>query len=405
VGSAVIVGAGPAGAVLAYLLARRGIETTLLERRDDFAREFRGEVLLPGGLEPIQQMGLWDALQAVPQVELQGAHFFVLGKHVLTLSFASDSFGRFGPRWMSQPGLLEMLVAEGSKHSSLHFLRGASATALLEENGRFVGVRARDADGEHEIRADLVVGADGRTSMVRRRAGLAVHQDPTPMDIVWCKIPMLPAIADAPHLRAYAGGGHLLIAAPVYDGNLQLGWVIPKGSFGEIRQRGMAECLDAMAHHADPDLAAHLQRHRDDSIAPFLLSTVSDRVRGWTKPGLLVIGDAAHTMSPVGAQGLNVAIRDAVVAANHLVPALSGPPTPGIVDNAARAVQAERHHEIKITQRAQRLAPYVVLRDGWPQRAFFRTVRWRAGKRPPRERGSKAFRRIAMGVDPVRLQV
>ncbi len=404
-GSTVIVGAGPAGAVLAYLLARRGIETTLLERRDDFAREFRGEVLLPGGLEPFQQMGLWDALRTVAQVELRGADLFVFGKLVFTLPFADGAFGPLGPRWISQPGLLEMLVAEGSKYSSLHFLRGASGTALLQESGRFVGVRARGDNGEQEIRADLVVGADGRASMVRRHAALSIRRDPTPMDIVWCKIPMLPAIAHAPRLRAYTGRGHLLIAAPVYDGHLQLGWVIPKGSFGEIRHRGMPECLDAMAQHADPELAGHLRRHRNDSIAPFLLSTVSDRAREWTKPGLLVIGDAAHTMSPVGAQGLNVAIRDAVVAANHLVPVLSGPSTPAAVDAATRAVQAERHHEIQITQRAQRLAPYLVLRDGWLQRAFFRTVRRFAGAGPPRELRGKTIRRIAEGVDPVQLRV
>jgi len=401
-GSAVIVGAGPGGAVLAYLLARGGVAVTLLERHDDFAREFRGEVLLPGGLEPIHQMGLWEAFRGVPQVELAGADLYVHGHPVLSLSFASPELGLFAPRWVSQPGLLEMLVREAGREPGFCFLRGAAATALLENGGRQVGVRARVDGAEREIRADLVVGADGRTSMVRRRARLAVHEDRTPMDIVWCKVPMLAA---PPRLRAYAGRGHLLIAAPVYDGTLQLGWVIPKGSFGEIRERGMPECLDAMADHVSPDLAEHLRRHRGDAIQPFLLSTLSDRVVEWTRPGLLVIGDAAHTMSPVGAQGLNVAIRDAVVAANHLVPALAGPAAPAAVDAAARAVQAERAREVRVTQRLQRLAPYLVLRDGWANRAFFGAVRRIAGTGPPRERTSRALVRAGFGVDRVRLRV
>ncbi len=404
-GSAVVVGAGPGGAVLAYLLARRGIETTLVERQEDFAREFRGEVLLPGGLEPFQQMGLWDALQTVPQVDLHSGWLYVHGKHVLSLSFADDEFGPYGPRWMSQPGLLEMLVAEGSKHPSLRFLRGVTVTGLVEEGGRFTGVRLGGDGGEQEIRADLVVGADGRTSIVRRSGGFEVRQDPTVMDVVWCKLPPLAAMTDPPRLRGYAGHGHLLIASPVHDGMLQVAWVIPKGSFGEIRKRGMPECLDAMADQADPELAEHLRRHRDDAIAPFLLSTVSDHVRQWTRPGVLVIGDAAHTMSPVGAQGLNLAIRDAVVAANHLVPVLSGSAAAVAVDAAARAVEAERAREIRLTQRFQRLAPYLVLRDGWANRACFAAVRRIAGAGPPRERVSRAFLRAAMGVDEIRLRV
>jgi len=400
-----VVGAGPGGAVLAYLLARRGVDTTLVERQDDFAREFRGEVLLPGGLEPFRQMGLWEALQAVPQVDLSGGDLFVDARHVLALSFADDAFGPFGPRWLSQPGLLEMLVAEGAKHPSLRFLRATAATALVQEGGRTVGVQVRTRTGEEALRADLVVGADGRASMVRRRAGLAARTDPTPMDVVWCKLPLPAGWDDPPRARAYAGHGRLLIAAPVYDGHLQIAWVIRKGHFGEIRERGMPECLDAMADHVDAALAAHLRRHRGDAISPFLLSTVSDCVREWTRPGLLVIGDAAHTMSPVGAQGLNVAIRDAVVAANHLVPVLCGAAEPAAVDAAARAVQAEREHEIRVTQRAQRFAPRLVLRDGWANRAFFAAVRWLAGPGPPRERVSRTFRRLGMGVDPVRLEV
>ena len=332
-GSVLIVGAGPGGAVLAYLLARRGQDVTLIERHDDFAREFRGEVLLPGGLEPFSQMGLWDRLDAVPHVQFVGGEGYLQGQLALRLSFRDSALGRYAPRWISQPGLLEMLVAESQQHASFRFERGVAVTGLIEEDGRTVGVRTRDA----EFRADLVVGADGRTSIVRRKAGFAVREDRTPMDVVWCKVPLPPGMQDEPRLRFYAGGGHILVAAPVYDGTLQLGWVIRKGSFGELRKKGMEAIVDAMARHASPDLAAHLLEHRGDATAPFLLSTVSDRVDRWTRPGLLLIGDAAHTMSPVGAQGLNIAIRDAVVAANHLVPALeAGAEGPGPAPRGAR---------------------------------------------------------------------
>jgi 2-polyprenyl-6-methoxyphenol hydroxylase-like FAD-dependent oxidoreductase len=353
-------------------------------------------------------MGLWGALQDVPQVDLARAELFVRGRPVLTVSFGDDLFGRFGPRWLSQPGLLEMLVGEARRFPGFRLLRGVTAQALIEEGGRCRGVRVRGNDGEREIRADLVVGADGRASMVRRRAGLPVRQDPTVMDVVWLKLPLPPFMVDPPRVRAYAGNGHLLIASPSYDGRLQIGWVIRKGTFGEIRKRGMPECIDAMGDHVSPEFAEHLVRHREDGIQPFLLSTVSDRVERWSRPGLLVIGDAAHTMSPVGAQGLNTAIRDALVAANHLVPVLEGGAAPEALDRAAAAVEAERRHEVAVTQRAQRLAPYVVLRDGLANRLFYGLVVRMAGNDappPPSPGVSRRFRRVAAGVDEVRLRV
>jgi 2-polyprenyl-6-methoxyphenol hydroxylase-like FAD-dependent oxidoreductase len=255
------------------------------------------------------------------------------------------------------------------------------------------------------VRGDLVVGADGRGSVVRRRARLPESRDPTPMDVVWCKLPLPAFLAGGDVLRAHLGGGHLLIAAPVYDGRLQIAWIIPKGSFGEIRERGMPECLDAMAAHVSPDLAEHLRRHRDAAVHPFLLSTVSDRVLEWTRPGLLLIGDAAHTMSPVGAQGLNIAIRDAVVAANHLVPALLGGADPRAVDAAAKRVQEERVPEVSQVQRLQALPPRVILRDTWWSRLALGVVPWLLRSDIGRGRRGALFRRLAFGVTEVQLAV
>jgi 2-polyprenyl-6-methoxyphenol hydroxylase-like FAD-dependent oxidoreductase len=400
-----IVGAGPAGATLAYLLARSGVEVTLLERHEDFRREFRGEVLMPSGLEPYQQMGLWDELESVPQVRFASALVYVNGQLRVRLPVDGADFEPFGIRWVSQPGLLEMLVEQAGRHPGFRLERGASVGALVEEHGRIVGVEARIGGVARELRADLVIGADGRGSVVRRRAELAVTEDPTPMDIVWCRMPMLPGIEEVPTLRLYVGGGHLLICAPTYDDRLQLGWVIRKGAYRHVKDAGIPACLDEMARQVSPDLAAHLRRHRDDAIDTFLLSTVSDRVREWTRPGLLVIGDAAHTMSPVGAQGINVAIRDAVVAANHLVPVLTKQGDGDALDAAARAVQAEREPEVRQIQRLQAIPPPVLLHDSWWSQAILAVLPRIAGSRllaAPRRAG---FRRFASGITDVRLSV
>jgi 2-polyprenyl-6-methoxyphenol hydroxylase-like FAD-dependent oxidoreductase len=401
----IVVGAGPAGASLALLLSQRGIEVTLLERQTDFAREFRGELLLPGGLEALVQMGVWDAFEAVAQVQLEVLELFVDGRRRARLDAAAIGFGDRAPRWVSQPALLEMLVARGAAFPGFRLERGATVRALLQENGRTVGVRALLADGEREVRAELVVGADGRSSAVRRRAELPEHQDPTPMDVVWCKVPLPDYAREAKVFRGYLGRGHLLLAAPVFGGMLQVGWVIRKGAFGELRERGTEACLHEMANHVSPDLAAHLRRHARDVTEPFLLSTVSDRVTEWSRPGLLVIGDAAHTMSPVGAQGINIALRDAIVAANHLVPALRGGALPAALDAASRAVQAERVPEVEAIQRLQAQAPRIVLNDAWWAQLVLRALPLllRSGIGSAARGG--LFRRFAFGVADVRLTV
>ncbi len=403
--SVAIVGAGPGGATLAYLLARNGVTVTLLERHRDFRREFRGEVLMPSGLEPFAQMGLWDAVDAVPHVKLRGGKLHLNGVQKARIDFDPDDFGPYAPRWVSQPGLLEMLVQEASRYPGFHLERGGSVSDLLQENGRFVGVRFKKSGEEKEIRADFVVGADGRGSVVRRRAALPDSKDALPMDVVWTKLPLLPELESDPVLRLYLGHAHLLIAAPIYDGHMQMAWVIPKGSYSELRKEGIPAFLDEMAGHVSPDLRDHLRKHRDTSIDTFLLSTVSDRVKQWSRPGLMVLGDAAHTMSPVGAQGLNVAIRDAVVAANHLVPALSGDADPAHVDAAARAIEAERVPEVRVIQRGQALAPKLFFSTRWWARALLAGGLSLIGTRFVQARISRGFARVASGQTEVRVEV
>jgi 2-polyprenyl-6-methoxyphenol hydroxylase-like FAD-dependent oxidoreductase len=401
VAGVVICGAGPAGATLAYLLARRGIEVVLLERQRDFEREFRGEVLMPSAFDAFAQMGLGDAVRALPQVVLRGARAFLLGRELASVDLDSARLG--GPAaWVSQPRLLEMLVEQASRFASFRFERSAVARELLREGGRVVGARVQTAEGERELRADLVVGADGRASLVRRELGVAVRRERTEMDVVWCKVPLPGFMAGEARLRAYLGRGHFAVVGPTPDGMLQLGWVIRKGQFGLLRARGVDEWIESLASHVDPQLAAHLRAQRAAISRPFLLDVVADRAAHWSAPGALLIGDAAHTMSPVGAQGLNIAIRDALVAANQLVPALEGGAGARELDAAAARVEAERLPEVRWIQRLQELPPRVALRDTW-------WVPWLVRLSVPfflgRRAGGVLLRRFTRGVDEVVLRV
>ena len=402
-----IVGAGPGGASLAYLLARRGIEVVLFERQTNFAREFRGEVLLPGGLDALRQMGLSQEFESLPHVKLGAGELYFNGKLRARNNFDEQFPGEMKPCWTSQPALLEMLVTRSTQYPNFRFERGARVRDLIESDGRIVGIEL--ADGR-SVQGSLVIGADGRTSIVRRRSGLDVSSDPTPMDIVWCKLPLPEFLQNDKHIRAYVGRGHLLIAAPVYDGHLQIAWIIAKGSFGEIRERGIPKCLDQMAAHVSEDLADHIRRHRNDSVQPFVLSTVLDRVEPWSRPGMLLIGDAAHTMSPVGAQGINIALRDAIVAANHLVPVLeaaqsSGGDVGSALDSACLAIESERSVEVDRIQRLQAFPPRVIMSDSWWSRLALSILPLLIGSRIAAARGGRVFREFAFGVSDVQLRV
>jgi 2-polyprenyl-6-methoxyphenol hydroxylase-like FAD-dependent oxidoreductase len=402
----IVVGAGPAGALLAYLLASRSHQVTLLERTRDFAREFRGEVLMPSGLEALDQTGLWAEVDALPHVPLRAVEFYLNGIRRLRQELPVETFGRHRPTWMSQPELLEMLVAQAARFPGFRIERGATVRGLCESDGRVRGVRVLWADGSESDRlGDLVVGTDGRSSTVRRRAALAERRDRVPMDVVWCRIPRPDFLAEDEHFRFYVGNGNLLLASPVPGDQLQIGWLIAKGAYGDLRRRGMPEWLDEMRAHVSPDLAEHLRRHRERASAPFLLSTVSDRVLGWSRPGVLVLGDAAHTMSPVGAQGINVALRDAVEAANELVPVLDSGADAAALDAACQRVEALRVPEVRAIQRLQALPPRVLFRRTWWARLLLELVPRLLGSDIARARRGTIFRSFAFGVTEVRLRV
>ena len=397
----IVVGAGPAGASLAYLLARCGIQTTLVERQTDFAREFRGEGLMPSGTDALRQMGLSAQLDGLPQTEAREVHLYQGAAQRLRVPVAAAGVA---PRFVSQPALLEMLVTEASKFGSLRIERGFTVRDLLWRNDQVVGVRGDGPDGPRSIDATLVVGADGRASVVRKRSHLDRGREQEAFDVVWCRVPMLAGWGDV--VRMYLGRGHFCVVFPAHDGRLQVGWVIAKGEFGELRRRGVEEWLAELQRNVSPDFADHLKAHQDELVHPFLLDVVCDRLTEWSEPGLLLFGDAAHPMSPVAGQGINIALRDALVAANHLVPVLRGGGTPLEVAAACRRIRDERLPEVKTIQTMQQLLPRVLFqRTPWSRFLVGRVgpALLRVGLLPLMARS--AARRFTHGTTGVELRV
>lgn len=397
-----IVGAGPAGASLACVLARRGVRVVLLERQRDFSREFRGEVLLPNGVDALQQMGFAAALAATPHATFESVAIYANRRTLAEVALDSALFDGRDPMAVSQPALLEAIVAEAVKQPSFRFVRGATVRDLLREGDRVTGVRFDTSEGERRFSADLVVGCDGRSSIVRRKGGLHASEQAPPMDIVWCKLPGLPSLLRG--ARAYLGGGHLLIAYGTYGGQLQVAWAILKGTFGDLRRRGIPQWIEEMAGHVSDDLAAHLRAHAGAAAHPFLLDAVSDRVLTWSLPGALVLGDAAHTMSPVGGQGLNMALRDAIVAANHLVPALAEGSAEAL-DDAAQQIERERTTEIVAVQRLQALPPRIVLARAFWGEPVRRALAVLLASGPGRALVAHQIRPFLFGTHPLHLDV
>jgi 2-polyprenyl-6-methoxyphenol hydroxylase-like FAD-dependent oxidoreductase len=363
----VIVGAGPAGLALAYLLARRGVGVTVLESHPDFARAFRGEGLQLSGIDALRQMGLGEQLDRLPQAMLNHMDIYRAGR--LRVRTSTASLGREGVRLVSQPALLAILAEEAGRHPGFRLEMGTTMRGLLQEGGRAVGVRADGAGGPREYRADLVVGADGRHAATRKQGKFAELAAPQDFDLLWVKVPFPDSLTDRT-AGLVDTTKRATMAFPTADGQLQLAFVIPKGGYQALRAQG-ENWTDELIAHLPAHLAEHLRAHREAVARAMLLNVVCGRLTTWTAPGLLLIGDAAHPMSPVGGQGLNIALRDALVAANHLCPVLSAGGDPAAIDVAARRVQEERWPEIVAVQDMQQRQARLILDPGrWTVRAF-----------------------------------
>ncbi len=308
-----IVGSGPAGAVLALLLARKGIPVVLLEEHMNFDRDFRGDTIHPSVMQIMDQIGLADKLLQLPHTEVYNVPVQIAGGP-LTLADFRHLKTRFPYIAMiPQAHFLEFITAEAKRYPNFHLVMGARVEKLIEEDGYIHGVHYRGQDGWHEVRAALTVAADGRFSRVRKLAGFEPVQTAQAMDVLWFRLPRKPG--DSRESSGRLGGGHILIMLNRAD-YWQMGYVIPKGGYQKLRAAGLPALRQEIAGLL-PEWADRLdtiQEWKQVSV----LSVESSRLPRWYRPGLLLIGDAAHVMSPVGGVGINYAIQDAVVAANVL---------------------------------------------------------------------------------------
>ena len=350
-----IIGGGPGGATLANILASRGVSTVLVERQKDFSKEFRGEGLMPSGNEVLKQIGF--NLDDVDYRKVEEMNLFYKGE--LEANPEIDFLKRGELRWVSQPQLLEKLIEKASDFDNFIFYRGYKAQDLIYNADRVDGVLIANGNHEVSIRAKVVIGFDGRTSMVRRKLNFEVKEYKLQPDVLWFKIPYPEKFLPGSQAFFSLFPKSFLVAVPVYDEKLQVGWIIPAGSYGELRKKGQEKWIQYIKEKSPKGFADHLQKCLDEKLIsdPFILKMTLDRVKKWHKKGALLLGDAAHTMNAVGGQGLNIALRDAVVCANHLVPLMSGNPSTASLDNAFDAIEKERISEVRQVQEIQSRPP------------------------------------------------
>jgi 2-polyprenyl-6-methoxyphenol hydroxylase-like FAD-dependent oxidoreductase len=340
-----VAGGGPAGVMLGFLLARAGVEVTVLEKHADFFRDFRGDTVHPSTLELMGELGLLDDFLKLPHQEIRRLKLAVGDQEYDGPDFSHlptrCRFIALMPQW----DFLNFLTEQGKRYPAFHLLMKAEVTELIEEGGRVVGLRTKTDQGDLEVRADLVVGADGRHSTVRERAGLKVDDFGVPIDVLWFR---LSKSSDEPSpVLGRIRNGKILVTIDRGD-YFQCGLIIPKGAFDEIQRQGL-EAFRAGIVGAAPFLADTV--HELDSWDKIKLLTVQvNRLRRWYRPGLLCIGDAAHAMSPAGGVGINLAIQDAVAAANLLATKLK---RGGVTEDDLRRVQERREMPVRRIQAGQ----------------------------------------------------
>jgi 2-polyprenyl-6-methoxyphenol hydroxylase-like FAD-dependent oxidoreductase len=340
-----IAGGGPAGMMLGYLLARAGVQVTVLEKHADFLRDFRGDVVHPSTLELMVELGLIDEFLKLPHIELRRLVGKIGAETVAMADFSHlpthCKFIALIPQW----DLLNFLADHGKRFATFDLRMRTEVTDLIEQDGRVVGVRAASPQGELDIRADLVVGCDGRHSTVRERAGLIVEDIGAPIDVLWFRVSRHKDDATDSFGHIEAGKMMVMLDRGTY---WQCAYVIPKGGIDRIKAQGLPAFQDAVVEMT-PFFKDRI--HEITSWDDVKLLTVSiDRLRQWYKPGLICLGDAAHAMSPVGGVGINLAVQDAVAAANLLaLPLREGRVTLEMLN----AIQRRRSLPMRIIQRIQ----------------------------------------------------
>jgi 2-polyprenyl-6-methoxyphenol hydroxylase-like FAD-dependent oxidoreductase len=343
----VIAGCGPAGAMLGLLLARRGVDVLVLEKHGDFLRDFRGDTIHPSTMEIMDELGLADRLLSLPHTRASQLRFRT-PRGTATLADFRGLKTRFPYlAFMPQWDFLDFVTDEAERYPNFRLEMNAEVRELVEEGGVIRGVRHETPDGTREARALLTVAADGRDSLVREQAGLKVVGAAPPIDVLWFRISRRASDPEEP--TGYIGGNRFVVLINRGD-YWQVGYVLPKGADLRARAAGL-ESFRRSVGEAVPEVADRTDEIKEWDQVKFL-SVQVNRLGRWYRPGLLCIGDAAHAMSPVGGVGINLAIQDAVAAANALA-------NPLLEDRVGsrhlRAVQLRREVPIRIIQGLQSL--------------------------------------------------
>jgi 2-polyprenyl-6-methoxyphenol hydroxylase-like FAD-dependent oxidoreductase len=356
-----IAGGGPAGIVLALVLARNGLNVTVLEKHKDFLRDFRGDTIHPSTLKALGEIGLFDGLMKLEHNKVYNIGATISGQEYSIADFShldsTYNFVAYMPQW----DFLDFLVKEASRYPGFTLLREAEVIDLIYETNVVAGVRYTSGGRKHELRARLTVACDGRHSVLRSVAEMEPANDGAPMDVLWFRMPRRPSE------RLETGGyvNHAGILITLNRGEYwQCAWLIEKGRFDRMREGGLDLLRETIARVA-PFLADRVDVLTDwDDL--HLLSVAVDHLEKWWRPGVLFIGDAAHAMSPIGGVGINLAIQDAIAAGNILTPPLQH----GEIDtHTLQKVQARRKWPARFTQRIQVLIQNRVIRPALESRS------------------------------------
>jgi 2-polyprenyl-6-methoxyphenol hydroxylase-like FAD-dependent oxidoreductase len=369
-----IAGGGPAGMMLGFLLARAGIDVVVLEKHKDFFRDFRGDTIHPSTLELMHELGLLDEFLKVPHQAVSRMTFQVGAERIPMVDFrylpTRCKFVALMPQW----DFLDFIAKQGNRYPHFNLRMETEATDLIFDGGRVTGLRAKTPTGDIEIGAALVVGCDGRHSTVRQCAKLEVEDVGAPIDVLWFRLSR--KASDTEESGGHIEAGKMLVTLNRGD-YWQCAYVIPKGGIETVKREGRAAFRDRVSE-IEPLLKDRVgELNSFDDIK--LLTVAIDRLRQWHRPGLLCIGDAAHAMSPVGGVGVNLAVQDAVAAANILAEPLRAG---AVTTEHLAAVQERRALPMRVIQRVQvivqnkLLSPALASRERPKPPLVMRLIQW-----------------------------